>query len=590
MKWKILILWTLIFVGLCCFFLSFGISTLQRQEEMQLFIPEWTVIRNKVLVAGGFCTVAGQALTQYYSSPIFILSVNSVLLCSVGLLCYRLLQAIEPHGYNVWIALFPVFWLAKVHISPLYVVDGTIGILLLLLFSVGFISFQKTKMQMCYGLASMVFLYELAGQLVALYGLILVSISIVCRKGKWYNSFAACLLGLLLTYLNIRLAIGIPLTDGIYSERYQESQLQPDSYIYYIWIRFIGILLILFIVTFMMKAIFWRKRTVKAVTTSFWLICTGGFFMFCLPDRYDRETNQMNELSMASRRNDWDAIIRAHSKNRWTDVVSLTYLNMALAQKGLLGNKLFHFDQRGPQGLLAPWDRTYHMSCLLSDVHYMIGDISLSEGYAMEGLILAKRGGNPRMLQRLVEISLIRKDFILAEKYLNILGRLPDYRYWTRTYRGYIDDPERVKQDKDLSIKIFPPSLPDDLLCMFSLDSLWTGHLSEPGGNRTAWEYLGCSYLLAKDMEKFKALLLHTGSLSQKQSLPVHFQEAVSVLAAGDLSILNTVSVQTDILQRYKQFLKDLSMTKGSHDGLSRIYRQYGDTFWFYYYCKQLKR
>lgn len=40
------------------------------------------------------------------------------------------------------------------------------------------------------------------------------------------------LIGVLLTYIGIRLATGIPLTDGIYSERYQESQLQPDSYVY----------------------------------------------------------------------------------------------------------------------------------------------------------------------------------------------------------------------------------------------------------------------------------------------------------------------------------------------------------------------
>ena len=116
----------------------------------------------------------------------------------------------------------------------------------------------------------------------------------------------------------------------------------------------------------------------------------------------------MNELSVWEQRNDWDTIIREHPEKEETDYVSLNYLNMALAQKGLLGDRLFHYDQKGPQSLLASWDRTYYMSCLLSDIHYMIGDISLSEGYAMEGLTLAKRGGSPRLLQRLVKISLIR--------------------------------------------------------------------------------------------------------------------------------------------------------------------------------------
>ena len=146
----------------------------------------------------------------------------------------------------------------------------------------------------------------------------------------------------------------------------------------------------------------------------------------------------MNELSVWEQRDDWDTIIREHPEKEVTDYVSLNYLNMALAQKGALGDRLFHYDQKGPQSLLASWDRTYYMSRLLSDIHYMIGDISLSEGYAMEGLTLAKRGGSPRMLQRLVKISLIRRDFALADKYLGILGRLPGYRRWAEKYLSLI--------------------------------------------------------------------------------------------------------------------------------------------------------
>ena len=174
----------------------------------------------------------------------------------------------------------------------------------------------------------------------------------------------------------------------------------------------------------------------------------------------------------------------------------------------------------------------------------MIGDISLSEGYAMEGLTLAKRGGSPRILQRLVKISLIRKDWALANKYLGILGRLPNYRQWAKQYTSYIHHPERIEQDGELAMKTRAIFQPDNLLCLIDLDSLWTGHFSEPGVNRLAWEYLGCSYLLAKKMEKFKAYLLRANTFLQGHSLPVHFQEAALVLAVKDLSVLNMVSVQ----------------------------------------------
>ena len=406
MTGRTLVFWLFVFIGLWFFFWSFGTSTFQRQEEVQLFIPEWVVIRDMLSVPGGFCTVVGQALVQYYTASLFVLCVNSIFLCVAGFLCYLLLQEIAPRGYNLLLALFPVLGLLKAHTSSLYVLDGTVGLILLLLFSYVFIRIRRPKMQLFYGVASVVLIYGLGGQLAALYGLVVVFMSLLCRREKWYGSFAVFLIGVLLTYIGIRLATGIPLTDGIYSERYQESQLQPDSYVYFIWIRFVVLLLILFATAYTMKVLPKGKRSVKVFVAGSLLVVLFCFSAFCLPGPYEVRNNRMNELSVWEQRNDWDTIIREHPEKEETDYVSLNYLNMALAQKGLLGDRLFRYDQKGPQSLLASWDRTYYMSCLLSDIHYMIGDISLSEGYAMEGLTLAKRGGSPRLLQRLVKISL----------------------------------------------------------------------------------------------------------------------------------------------------------------------------------------
>ena len=582
MKKRILVFWLFVFAGLCFFFWSFGTSTFQRQEEVQLFIPEWEVIRDMLSVPGGFCTVVGQALVQYYNSSLFVLCVNSAFLCAAGILCYLLLQEISPGGYNLLLALFPVLGLLKAHTSPFYVLDGTVALLLLLSFTYIFIRIRSREV-LC-GVVSAILLYGLAGQLAALYGLVAVLSDLLCRRRKGYGSLALCLTGWLLAYIGIRSATGIPLTDGIYSERYQESQLQPDSYLYYVYIRFTALLLILFVTAFAMKVLPLGKRRVKALVAGGLLAVLFCFSAFCLPGPYEVRNSCMNELSVWEQREDWDTIIREQPK----DGPGLNYLNMALARKGILGDRLFHYDQKGPQSLLASWDRTYYMSCLLSDIHYMIGDISLSEGYAMEGLTLAKRGGSPRMLQRLVKISLIRRDFALADKYLALLGRLPAYRRWAEKYAGYVRHPERIGQDEELAERRMPSFQPDNLLCLIDIDSLWAGHLSEPGTNRIAWEYLGCSYLLAKEMEKFKAFLSRTGAFSQGRPLPLHFQEAALVLAVEDRSVLDRISVRPEIVQRYKQFRMDILKVKDSGDGLPWLYRQYGDTFWFYFYCKKL--
>lgn len=129
--------------------------------------------------------------------------------------------------YNLLLALFPVLGLVKAHTSPFYVLDGTVGLLLLLFFSFVFIRIRRPKVQLFYGVASVVLIYGLAGSV----GGALRSgggfHEPLVPEGEMVRSFAVFLIGVLLTYIGIRLATGIPLTDGIYSERYQESQLQP---------------------------------------------------------------------------------------------------------------------------------------------------------------------------------------------------------------------------------------------------------------------------------------------------------------------------------------------------------------------------
>lgn len=588
MKWKTLAFWLLVFAGLYFFFRSFNPYFFERQEEVQLFFPEWEIIWEMLRVPGGFCTVLGQACVQYYPDLSAALIINCSLLCAIGLLCYLLLQEIAPRIYNLFLALAPVFGLMKVHLRSEYVLDGTVGLCLMMLLLFVFVRIRKVRVRFGYGVGSTVALYLLAGQLAALYGILLVVLGYLCGRGKWFHLFAALLVGVALTYAGIRLAICVPLTDGIYSERYQEMQLQPDSYIYFVWIRFTLLLFLLLLVGSGMKYLPWNKLYQKVILTSCTIIALFIFSSFCLPGQYDAQNMMMDKLSGLQQKGNWDAIIRMHQGKKLRNYISLNYLNMALAQKGCLGDELFHYDQRGSLSLLASWNRTYYMSCLLSDIHYMIGDISLSEGYAMEGLTLAKRGGSPRMLQRLVKISLIRGDFALADKYLGILGRLLNYRGWAGKYKDYVGHPEKIEQDKELSTKVLPLSQPDNLLCLIDADSLWMGHLEEPGTNRIAWEYSGCSFLLAKEMDKFKTFLLRTGKLPEGQSFPVHFQEAALVLAVEDASILDLVAVRPEILQRYKQFQKDVLLMKNSSDGLTRLYQQYGDTFWFYYYCKQL--
>jgi len=550
---------------------------------MQLFIPLWNTIRAYLLTPGGLCEMLGLTCTQYYCIPLLASIMNAALVSTIGICFYLLLQKIEARGYNLIFAFFPVVGLMKMHIELNYVVDGTIAILLMVLLLCVRMYISKPRMQIIFVIISTVVLYWIAGQIVILYNILLVVLSLFFHKETFYHSLLSVVIGAILVYIDIRYLLNIPLTKGFYFLPYHNSQIQSDSLTYYTWIRFSMLLLLLFIVCKLLGYINWKGRLKKILVTTGIGIVFFFYTGYFLPNAYDVQNRMMDQLSYLSRRKQWDMIINLHTGKKLPGIVSRNYLNMALAQKGLLAERLFYYDQHGSSGLLSSYNGTYYMSILLSDIHFYIGDISLSESYAMEALTLARRGGSPRALQRLIQINLIKQEWAIVEKYLSIIDKMPCYKSWAGQYRTYLFHPEKMQKDKELSEKQKIDQSEDTLLSLITIDRLWTMQIKgSDSTNRTAMEYLGCSYLLAKEMGAFKAFFSEITEDPQWQSLPVHFQEAAAMLN------IDSDAISPAIHQRYEDYSKAVMEAKRTSQTAGL--RQYGNTFWFYYQFKEVDR
>lgn len=581
MNWKSVVFWILVFVGLAYFFFSFASFLFDRQEEMQLFIPQWSLIREMLFVPGGICNVLGLTSTQYYCIPVVAAVINSALVSAIGYGFYNLLQAITPRGYHLIVALFPVMGLVKVHIDSAYVADGTIALLCMLLFLCAVIHISKPNTLLIYSIGSAVLLYLIAGQLVLPYSILLAAFTFLLRKEKPAYTLLSVCIGITLVYIDRHFLLNTPLAEGLQPRAYHYTQILPDSFMYYIWLRFSLLLLLLFAACKGMQYIRWEKRLKKVILTGVIGIIFFIYTGYCLPNAYDVQNRMTDQLSYLSRRQLWDPIIQMHSGKKLPGFVNRNYLNMALAQKGMLGNKLFSFDQQGPLGLLSPYNGTYYMSTLLSDIHFYIGDLSTSESYAMEALTLARRGGSPRALQRLIQINLLKKEQAVVEKYLSLLEQMPCYKAWARQYRTYLSDPGKLSETNLLTGKKTVDPSDDTLLSLLTIDRLWTIQLEDSTAtNRIAMEYMGCSYLLAKEMKSFETFFLQTAGDPKWQPLPLHFQEAAVMLD------LNPEAITPPVRQRYDAYRKAVAEAKRTSD--TAKLRQFGNTFWFYFQFKEL--
>ena len=60
------------------------------------------------------------------------------------------------------------------------------------------------------------------------------------------------------------------------------------------------------------------------------------------------------------------------------------------------------------------------------------------------------------MLQRFVQVCLIRGEVALAKKYLDLLAAMPFYKDWACRYATYLVHPELMDKDPELSDKYMP--------------------------------------------------------------------------------------------------------------------------------------
>lgn len=595
MNWKIILFWLFIFSGLTFSFFSYASFLFDAQEEMQLFILQWSVIKLQLSTPGGTCRILGLLCTQFYCFPLIASIINSCLLTSIGIGCYLLFQRITKRGYHLFLSLIPVFILLKAHIQSNYVIDGTIGILCLLLVLLGVLSFHSWKIRLAANIAGILFIFWTCGPLVLLYAILSIAFELIPFNStiqtdsvsvRLFSGIVSFLLASLFIFIGIRYSLQTPLTEGLNGKAYHEMQLQSESFVYHIWIIFCTALLFLLLISWLLCFIKWQRKSVIIILTTSIITSFFLFVWFSLPNTYDAKNRMMDQLSYLSRRQKWDVIIQIHSGQKLSNTINRNYLNMALAQKGELGNRLFYFDQHGPNSLLTFYNGSYYMSVLLSDIHFMIGDISLSESYAMEGLTLARRGGSPRMLQRLIQISLIKQEWKLAQKYISILKQTLTYKEWAIRHEDFIAHPENMNEDPELKNKYFFPQENDALFSLLNIDTIWNKHFDEKSPNRTAFEYLGCSYLLAKETELFKQFLLKTVNHPIAKPLPLHFQEAALIAFADNPEVLQTISIDPSVIQKYNGYIRLANQMANQPNGIANIYKHYGNTYWFYHQYK----
>jgi hypothetical protein len=266
------------------------------------------------------------------------------------------------------------------------------------------------------------------------------------------------------------------------------------------------------------------------------------------------------------------SLCRSHKYNTW---LSAYYENLAFAREGKLPDELFTRYQPAHFGLFLetsseiPYIRM--MSC--PDAPMVCGDMEQAQHSAMLGMLYSSGHCSSRLARKLVEIYLNNGEQEAAKKYEYLLSKTRFHR--SRTYNPTAQ-PYLAQTDS-----LFAPN---DWHC--SLSAL----LKSNPENKIAADYLLCYDLLRKDLQTFKTdydTFYHTNFGTNPPS--VYQQALLMCLNEEDNSyqeLLAYYHIRQVTYDESKQFLSDLEKDRKQSELMKR---NFGATYWFYYFYAQLK-
>ncbi|MDR1557524.1 MAG: DUF6057 family protein [Tannerellaceae bacterium] len=589
--YKALCFWPVVYGILFVFLQTYSEFHFYFVEQNQLFQNTWPYVTEHLLQPGGFALVVSEFLLQFFLFPRAGAGITAALLTAAGWLAYGITRRIAP-GANLMIAcLLPVVTLMFVHFDFNYQTYGTIAFLLAEVMFFFVLGIKRPAGRLMAHLSAVALLFCLAGPVFLLYAaLALTSPPIPPHKGgeNTTSFFSPPLWGgiggevLLIGILSVYFAQYGEYRHAFLPDGYYHLSLLPRSVIYFSWC---SLWLLVVASARLRQQERKRRRWIESIVQ---IVFVAALCRWGIAEYSDRKSYLMKELDYYSRTEQWDKLLK-RCEGTLTNYLYIAYVNLALLQKSELGDRMFAYDQRGPQGLLVDWNKTASVSILLNDLYFAINETALSQEMAFEAYISTIGEGNPRALKRLVQTNLIYGAYPVAEKYISILEHTFAYRDWARAHRRFLYNDAEVGNDPLLGNKRRSLNPHASLSLIDGLDAELQGIAISNPSDRSAITCAGAFYLLEKNMEGFRAWVEKNFATPVLPVLPLAFQEAIIILSEKDPDYWRRFGVSEAVAGRFAEYKRQI--VEGNRSGNSNalpslMRRAYGNTYWFYYMFK----
>ena len=280
---------------------------------------------------------------------------------------------------------------------------------------------------------------------------------------------------------------------------------------------------------------------------------------------------------------DWDSILEFLKERPMNNFLFMNYANMALAEKGMLGDRAFHYRPRGVDALKVSANSTGPVRLLVSDVNYTVGCIAEAQQHAFEAQVTFPHSMGIQTLKRLVKTNLIFGHYAVAEKYLSLIGKTTFHKGWAEKYKAFLYNDEAVEKDAELGSKRRDLSTHNRFAMFYGWQPELEDIVEAHPQNEKALVYLGLFHLLSKDMKGFRAFMDKYYAQKDVKEWPLVFQQGQVMMLHQNGETWEDAGLSSQVISGYSQFLAQYSKNRQRPNFKDVMNRSFGHTFWYYF-------
>ena len=479
------------------------------QEQYQMFLFDTGYFLERIVLPGGLADYISEFLVQFYYMPVLGGAIIGLLLIGIQTAVWGLMKQYgAKHD-------FPGYLLSFLPSIALWCAMGDQNVLLSFVVALfgalvmGWIHnrFHNRLVKVVFELVSTAMVYWFLGPVVFLYAALMIGDTLknAQQKGNILSGigYSACILVLTVAWILLSTqTLQYPMYRifaGLNYYRYPGA-VSPLPFVVMAWavvIPFLGM------IPCHRKSLQKLQQSKVVMALSYVLVMVASWFG--IKASFDEMTYDLIEYDFLVRTEQWDKIIEKAEKKPATTPLSVSCVNLALSQKGMLADRLFEFYQNGGEGLFPTFTRDMISPVSTAEIFFRLGMVNDAERYMFEAQeAIPNYRKSARLTRRIIECEIINGNYKVAAKLLRRLQKTLFYSNWAYQTMALLGNEKAINRHPIYGkLRKYREKKQDFLFSDREMDQMLGLLFLNDNHNRMAYEYLMCYELLQRDMEKF---------------------------------------------------------------------------------------